>query len=86
MYSDPRVTSAFQEIERDSHDSPLHRRVIRLTARVPKRKVREHETRNTALFDNVLCGTDHHRRNAIALEVSSNQTHGLVAYWSERHE
>ena len=80
------MTSGLKQIERDTDNRSLHSRVIRLTARVAEREVGEHETRNAALFDDIPRGADYDGRNAVGLEVSSDQTHGLVADRSERHE
>jgi hypothetical protein len=38
------------------------------------------------LLDDVLRRTNDHRRNPIKLKVAGDQTHGLVADRSERHQ
>ena len=80
------MARSFKEIERDTNDSSLHHRIIGLTARVAEGEVREHETGNAALLDDIPRRADYDRRNAVRLKVSSNQTHGLVADRSERYE
>ena len=80
------MARSFKEIERDTNDSLLHHRIIRLTARVAEGEVREHETGNAALLDDILRRADYDGRNAVRLKVSSDQTHGLVADRSERYE
>jgi len=80
------MARSLKEIERNTNDSSLHYRIIRLTARVAEGEVREYEARNAALLDNIPRRTDYNRRNAVCLKVSSDQTHGLVADRSERYE
>jgi len=86
LHCGARVARSLKEIERNTNDSSLHCRIIRLTARVAEGEVREYEARNAALLDNILRRTDYNRRNAVCLKVSSDQTHGLVADRSERYE
>ena len=80
------MARSLKDIERNTNDSSLHYRIIRLTARVAEGEVREHEAGNAALLDDIPRRTDYDRRNAVGLKVSSDQTHGLVADWSERYE
>ena len=86
LHGGARVARSLEEVEGDTNDCSLHHRIIRLTARVAEREVREHEAGNAALLDNIPCRADYDGRNAVRLEVSSDQTHGLVADRSERYE
>ena len=63
-------------------DFVLHRAIIRFATGVAKGKIREEESRNTTLFDDVPSGSDDHRRDAIRLQCSCDQTHGLVTHGS----
>ena len=80
------MARSLKEIERDTNDCSLHHRIIRLTARVAEREVREHEAGNAALLDDIPRRADYDGRNAVRLKVASDQAHGLVADRSERHE
>lgn len=75
-----------QQVERYANDRLLHRRIIRLATRVAEGEVREHETRDAALLDDIPCRADDDRRQAMRFQVSSDQTHSLVADRSEREE
>ena len=57
-----------------------------MAARIAERKVVEEKTRNSALLDDVSRRSNHHSRDAVLLEVATDQTHGLVADGSERNE
>ena len=80
------MARCLQQVERNANDRALHHRIIRLAARVAERKIREHETGNSALLDDIPRRAEYHRREAIRLKVPSDQTHGLVANWSQRDE
>jgi hypothetical protein len=80
------MTRSLEQIERDANDRSLHHRIIRLAARVAEWKVRKHEAGDAALLDDIPRRADYDRREAIRFKVSSDQTHGLVANWSEREE
>ena len=82
----PRVARSLKEIHRDTYDCSLHRRIIRFAARIAQWEVREHEARNAALLDDIPRRADYYGRNAVRLEVPSDQTHGLMANRSQRHE
>ncbi len=75
-----------QQVERNANNRSLHHCIIRLAARVAEGEVREHEARDPALLDDVPRRADYDRREASRFKVSSDQTHGLVANWSEREE
>jgi len=47
------MTRRLQQVERNTNDRSLHRRIIRLAARVAEGKVREHEAGDAALFDDI---------------------------------
>ena len=49
-----------------------------MTAGIAKRKVREIESWNTAMLDNVQCRSDNYSRNPV-LEMTSHQADGLMA-------
>jgi hypothetical protein len=80
------MACCLQQVERNTNDRSLHHRIIRLAARVAEWKVRKHEAGNPALLDDIPRRADYDRREAIRFKVSSDQTHGLVANWSERKE
>jgi hypothetical protein len=80
------VARSLKEIESATNDCSLHHRIIGLAARVAEGEVREHEPGNAALLDDISRRPDYDGRNAVRLEVSSDQTHGLVADRSERYE
>ena len=86
LHCGARVARSLKDIERNTNDSSLHYRIIRLTARVAEGEVREDETGNAALLDDIPRRPEYDRRNAVRLKVSSDQTHGLVADRSERYE
>ena len=80
------MARSLQQVERSANDRSLHRRVIRLAARVAEREIREHEAGNAALLDDVPRRADDDGRQAVGFKVSRDQTHGLVANRSEREE
>jgi hypothetical protein len=86
LHRGARVAGSVQEIERNTNDSSLHHRIIRLTARVAEGEVSEHEAGNAALLDDIPRRANYDCRNAVRLKVSSDQTHGLMADRSERYE
>ena len=61
------MARSLKEIERDTNDCALHYRIIRLTARIPKGEVCEHETGNAALLDDIPRRADYYGRNAVRL-------------------
>lgn len=86
MNGGARMSRSLKKIKRDADNCSLHLRIIGLPAGVAERKVREDETRNSTLLDDILCRAHYYCREAVRLKVSSDQTHGLVAYGSERYE
>ena len=78
------MARSLQQLERNANDRSLHHRIIRLAARVAEGKVREHETGDRALLDDIARRAHYDGRQAIRFKLSSDQTHGLVANWSER--
>ncbi len=79
-------TGFLQQRQTQFDHLPLHRLVPRFPTGIPQRKVREQESRNTAVFDYVATGTQDHRADAALLQDSCDQTHGLVTYRSQRHQ
>src|SRR4029079_15979836 len=60
--------------------------LVRLAAGIAEREIAEQEARRAGPFDDVLGGPHDHRRDAVSFEVSGDQTHGLVADGSSRHQ
>jgi hypothetical protein len=75
-----------QKFKRRSHDRTLHFSVPRLTARISERKVGEHKAGYTALLYNVPRGAHYCCRDSSFLQVSCDQTHGLMANRSKGGE
>lgn len=80
------MARSLQQVERNANDRLLHHLIIRLAARVAEGEVREHETGDPALLDDIPRRADYDGRQTIRFKVSSDQTHGLVANRSEREE
>ena len=86
LYGRTRAGSTFQEAQCQFERVTLRCDVKGLPRRVAKRQIAEQKTRHTAVFHDVF-GTPHdHRWDAVRFQVSSDQTHGLVAHRSIRHE
>ena len=86
LYGRARAGSTFQEAQGQFERVALRCDVKGLPSRVAKRKIAEQKTRHATVFHDVF-GTPHdHRRDAMCFQVSSDQTHGLVAHGSIRHE
>ena len=77
------MACAFKQIKSSPDYRVLHRRIVRLTARVTKRKIRKDETRNPALLDDILGRAKHHCGKSVRFKMPGDQTHGLVANWSQ---
>ena len=61
------------------YDLTLHFRLPRMTAGIAKRQVREIETWNNAMLDNVQSRSDNYGGNPVGFEVTSHQADGLMA-------
>ena len=70
---------SLEQAKRSPCDFTLHILAPRMAARVPERKIAEHEARNPAVLDHVERGADDDRRKPILFQVPRYQTHGLVA-------
>ena len=68
-----------EERQAARHDLALHFNIERRTTRTPEGKIDKQKTRYAAVLNDVPRRTDDYGRNAIGLQVSGNQTHGLVA-------
>ncbi len=75
-----------EQVERHLNALPLHGGVTRTTHRVPQREISEEEPGNSRVLDDVAPGTDYDGGHASFLELTGNQTHGLVADRSEGDE
>jgi len=69
-----------------SYDRSLHLGIPGFPAWVSQRKVGEHKAGDAALLDDVPRAAHDRGGNAVRLQVSRDQTHGLVADGSKRHE
>ncbi len=56
------MARSFQQVERNANDRSLHHRIIRLAARVAEGEVREHETGDPALLDDIPRRADYDGR------------------------
>ncbi len=76
----------FEQVKAEADDGALHGDVVRLAARVAEREVSEDEARHAAMLDDVTRRAEDHGGDAVRFEVTGDQTHGLVAHGSERHQ
>ena len=81
-----RLRSPLQKGQGRLHDLSLHRLIPRLAARIPQGKVREQESGNTAVFDDVTPGTQDYRADSVVFKGPCDQTHGLVTHGSQRNQ
>lgn len=75
-----------QQIKGSSHDRALHLGVPGLPAWVSQWKVGEHKAGDAAFLDDVAGRAQYYGGHAVLFEVPGDQTHGLVADWSECRE
>jgi len=75
-----------KQVECGTHDRALHIHIPGLPAGISQRKVRKHESGDTALFDDVPSTAHDYGRNPVRLQMPGNQTHGLVAHRSKSRE
>lgn len=75
-----------EDIEASGHNVPLHGAIPGLATGIAEREVSEHETRNTAMLDYVQRRTQDDCGDTSSLQVACNQTHGLMAYRSQRDQ
>ena len=73
-----RIARGLKQVERHPDDSPLHGLVARLAARIAEGKVGKDKTRHAALLDNIARRAEDDCGNALRLQMSGDQTHGLV--------
>jgi hypothetical protein len=76
----------FEQPKAVFHDLALHHGVERAAASAAERKIGEHETGDTQVFNDIPRGSEDYSRNALGFEVSRDPTHGLVADGSDRRE
>lgn len=74
------------DVHGEGHDLTLHRPIVGSTARVAQREVDEHEAWDPGLLDDVSCAADHDGGDTGGLQMTCDQTHGLVADGSKRDE
>ncbi len=72
-----------EQIEGHTQTLLLHVSVTGSTNRVPEREIGEEESGHTTVLDDVAPGADDDGGQAGRFELTGNQTHGLVADWSE---
>ena len=78
-----RVTRGLKQVERHPDDSSLHVLVARLATRIAEGKVGKDKTRHAALLDNIARRAEDDCGNALRLQMSGDQTHGLVTHRSQ---
>jgi hypothetical protein len=82
----PRHPGMLQQVQGASHDGVLHLSIPGLATWISQRKVGKQEASDSALLNDVPRATHDHRGYALLLQISRNQTHGLVADRSKRGE
>ena len=73
-----RVTRRLKQVERHADDSPLHVLVVGLATRIAEGKVGKDKARHAALLNNIARRAEDDRGNTLRLQMSGDQTHGLV--------
>ena len=68
------------------HDGELALRVIRFVERVTMPEWDKERARRTHTLDHLAQKLNHHCGNAMTFQFGADQTHGLVAHGSNRHE
>ena len=86
LHGRTRQPGALNKFQRTTDDLVLHFHIPGLSTGIPKGKIHEQEARHATLLDDVPGGPDDNRWNAGGLEVSCDQTHGLVADGSKGNE
>lgn len=83
LHRRPGAGCGFQQIQRGTNNTSLHFGLIWLAAGASQGKIIEHKARYAAMFYDITGISDYDRGDTIRFQVSSNQTHGLVADGSD---
>ena len=85
LHGRARTRGAFEHPQCQLKRGALLGYITRLSG-ITQGKIAEQKARHATVLHNILGTTHHHCRNAVGFQMAGDQTHGLVAYWSIRHQ